>query len=161
MLGPWQHAAWLRVGGLIAIGFPGDFHLFTLSWNGRGIFELHTFERIARAYEDPVGADWLAADQLSAAGIGEFSSQLIPIVGLWGGQCIVRTPDGWRLEARVEKGTVLSGLLIDPTASNVVAVPLNSITEYQAVSFDPSGRFLLLASTSEVQVMTRGGIGET
>jgi hypothetical protein len=148
------------VGGLVAIGFPSNFHLFTLSWNGRGIFDLHTFERIARSYEDPVGADWFAADQLSAAGIGEFSGQMIPIVGLWGGQGHVRTPDGWCLESRIEKGTVLSSSLIDPTASNVMTVPLNSITEYRAVSFNPSGRFLLLASTSEIQVMVRRCIGE-
>lgn len=136
------------------------FRLFTLSWNGRGIFDLHTFEQIARAYEDPVGVDWFAADQLSAAGIGEFSGQMIPIVGLCGGQGHVTTPDGWRLESRVDKGSVLSSSLIDPTASNVMTVPLNSITEYRAVSFNPSGRFLLLASTSEAQVMARGPIGE-
>jgi hypothetical protein len=159
-VGPWQHAAWLHVGGLVAIGFPSDFHLFTLSWNGRGIFDLHTFERTARAYEDPAGADWLAADQLSASGIGEFSGQVIPIVGLWGGEGHLRTPDGWRLESRVEEGTVLSCSLIDPNTSTVMTVPLHSITEYRAVSFNPSGRFLLLASTGEVQVMARGRAGE-
>ncbi len=148
------------MGGLVAIGFPSDFHLFTLSWNGRGIFDLHTFERTARAYEDPAGADWLAADQLSASGIGEFSGQVIPIVGLWGGEGHLRTPDGWRLESRVEEGTVLSCSLIDPNTSTVMTVPLHSITEYRAVSFNPSGRFLLLASTGEVQVMARGRAGE-
>jgi TPR repeat protein len=59
------------VGGLIAIGFPSDLHLFILSWNGRGLFDLRTYERTARDYDDPAGKDWVAADQLSASGIGE------------------------------------------------------------------------------------------
>jgi hypothetical protein len=148
------------VGGLVAIGFPSDFHLFALSWNGRGIFDLRTFERIARDHEDPAGADWFAQDQLSALGIGEFSGRMIPVVGLWGGEGHVRTLDGWRLESRLAKGTVVSSSLIDPTGSNVTPVPLTSTTEYRAVSFNPSGRFLLLASSSEVQVLTRGRAGE-
>jgi hypothetical protein len=94
------------------------------------------------------------------SGIGEFSGQVIPIVGLWGGEGHLRTPDGWRLESRVEEGTVLSCSLIDPNTSTVMTVPLHSITEYRAVSFNPSGRFLLLASTGEVQVMARGRAGE-
>jgi len=119
------------------------------------MFDLRTSERIARDYEDPTGADWFVRNQLSASGIGEFSGRMIPVVGLWGGEGHIRTLDGWRLESRVEKGTVLSSSLIDPTGSNVTPVPLTSITEYRAASFNPSGRFLLLASSSEVQVLTR------
>jgi hypothetical protein len=154
-IGPWQHGAWLGVGGLVAIGFPSDYHLFTLSWNGRGIFDLRTFERVARDYQDPAGADWFARDQLSASGIGEFNGRVIPVVGLWGGEGHTTTLDGWRLESRVERGNVLSTSLIDPAGSNVTSVPLSSMTEYRAVSFNPSGRFLLLAASSEVQVLTR------
>ena len=153
-IGPWQHAAWLHVGGLVAIGFPGDFFLFALSWNGRGLFDLRTFERIARDHEDPTGADWVAADHLSALGIGEFSDVVIPLVGLWGGEGHTKTPDGWRLENRVEDGTVLSSSLISP-GSTVIPVPLTSITEYRAVSFSPSGRSLILACSSDIQVLTR------
>ena len=154
-IGPWQHAKWLHVGGLVAIGFPGDFFLFVLSWNGRGLFDLRTFEQTARDYEDPAGGDWVAADHLSALGVGEFSDLMIPIVGLWGGKGHTRTPDGWRLENQVEQGMVLSSSLMDPAGSTVIPVPLTSITEYRAVSFSPSGRFLILACSSDIQVLTR------
>jgi hypothetical protein len=143
------------MGGLIAIGFPSNFHLFALSWNGRGLFDMRTSERIARDYEDPAGADWIAADQLSALGIGEFNGRMVPIVGLWGGKGHSKTPDGWRLKSQVEEGTVLSSVLIDPTGSNITPVPLTSITEYRAVSFSPSGQFLILACSSDVQVLKR------
>jgi hypothetical protein len=154
-IGPWQQRSWLHVGGLIAIGFPSDFHLFTLSWNGRGVFNLQTFERTARDDEDPAAAGWIAHDQLSALGIGEFADQMIPIAGLWGGIGHSQTPDGWRLQNRVRSGTVLSSSLVDPTGSQITNVPLVSITEYRAVCFNPSGEFLLLASSSEVQVLQR------
>src|SRR5262249_53104455 len=151
-IGPWQPRAWLHVGGLIAIGFPSDFHLLTLTWNGRGIFDLRTCERMARDYADPTDADWIAVDQLSASGIGEFSGRMIPIVGLWGGTGHLSTPDGWRLENRLANGAVVSSLLIDPTGSKITPVPLRSPSEYRAVSFNPSGRFLILASSSDIQV---------
>jgi hypothetical protein len=154
-IGPWHHRSWLHIGGLIAIGFPSDLHLFTLSWNGRGLFNLHTLERTARDDEDPAGTDWIAQDQLSASGIGEFAGQMIAITGLWGGMGVSQTPDGWRLQNRVNSGTVVSSLLVDPTGSQGTRVPLASITEYRAVSFNPSGDFLLLASSSEVHVLRR------
>jgi hypothetical protein len=154
-IGPWQHAAWLHVGGLVAIGFPSDFHLFTLTWNGRGLFDLRTCERTARGYADPSDADWVAPERLTACGIGEFTGQMISVVGLWGGTGHTKTPDGWRLDSRAVNGTVESGSLFDPTGSKVTTVPLTSLTEYRAISFNPSGQFLLLASSSEVHVLRR------
>jgi hypothetical protein len=153
-IGPWQPAGWLHVGGLLAIGFPSNFHLLALSWNGRGLFDLRTCERTGRDYEDPAGADWIAPDQLSALGIGEFAGRMISIVGLWGGTGHTRTPDGWRLDSRSASGTVESSSLIDPKGS-VTPVPMTSATEYRAISFTPSGQFLLLASNSEVEVLRR------
>jgi hypothetical protein len=153
-IGPWQLTGWLHVGGLLAIGFPSDFHLFALSWSGRGLFDLRTCERIARDYAEPDGADWMAPDQLSASGIGEFGGQMISIVGLWGGTGHTKTPDGWRLDSRSASGTFESCSLIDPKGS-VTPVPMTSAIEYRAISFTPSGRFLLLASSSEVEVLRR------
>jgi hypothetical protein len=153
-IGPWRDSAWHRVGGLIAVGFPSDNHFLALSWNGRGLYDLQTSERIARDDTDPAGADWVSRDQLSVSGIGMFADQMIPIIGLWGGEGHITTHDGWRLETISKKGTVLRSSLIDP-AGKAIPLPLTSITEYRAVSFNPSGQFLLLASTSEVQVLTR------
>jgi hypothetical protein len=104
--------------------------------------------------EDPAGADWVSKDQLSVSGLGIFADRMIPIVGLWGGEGHITTPDGWRLESTSKSGTVLRSTLLDP-AGKVIPVPLTSITEYRAVSFNPSGQFLLLASSSEVQVLKR------
>jgi hypothetical protein len=143
------------VGGLIAIGFPSDFHLLTLTWNGRALFDLRTCERTARDYADPDGADWIAPDQLSASGIGEFGGRKIYIVGLWGGAGHPKTTDGWRLDSRRVSGTVESSSLVDPSGSEITAVPMTSIAEYRAISFNPSGQFLLLASSSEVEVLRR------
>jgi hypothetical protein len=143
------------VGGLVAIGFPSDFHLFVLTWNGRGLFDLRTCERTARDYADPAGADWIAPDQLSASGIGEFGGRMISIVGLWGGTGHTKTPDGWRLDCRPASGTVESSSLIDPRGSKITLMPMTSIAEYRAISFNPSGQFLLLASSSEVEVLRR------
>ena len=154
-IGPWQHAAWLRVGGLVAIGFLSDNHLFTLSWNGRGLFDLRTFERTARDDVDPAGADWMAVDQLSALGIEPFGDRMIAIAGLWGGEGHIKTADGWRLDNRTADGAVLSSSLTDPTGLNTTPVPLTSMAEYRAVSFNPTGQFLLLACTSDVQVLKR------
>jgi hypothetical protein len=153
-IGPWRAVAWQRVGGLIAIGFPSDNHLLAVSWSGRGLYDLRTSERIERDDEDPAGADWVSKDQLSVYGFGIFADRMIPIVGLWGGEGHITTSDGWRLETTSKNGTVLRSSLLDP-AGKVIPVPLTSITEYRAVSFNPSGQFLLLASSSEVQVLTR------
>jgi hypothetical protein len=154
-IGPWQHRTWFQVGGLIAIGFPSNIHLFTLSWSGRGLFHLQTLERTARDDEDPAGASWIAQDQLRASGIGECAGQMIDIVGLWGGEGHNQTPDGWRLHNRVTNGTVSSSTLADPAGAHTTKVPLVSITEYRAVCFNPSGDFLVLASSSEVHVLQR------
>jgi len=120
-----------------------------------GLFDLRTYERTARDYDDPAGKDWVAADQLSALGIGEFAGRMISIVGLWGGTGHIKTPDGWRLDSQPVSGTIESSSLIDPTGSQITPVPLTSITEYRAISFNPSGQFLLLASGSDVQVLMR------
>jgi hypothetical protein len=153
-IGPWQLVGWLHVGGLLAIGFPSDFHLLALSWNGRGLFDLRTCERTARDYADPDGADWIDPDQLSASGIGQFAGRMISIVGLWGGTGHTKTPEGWGLDSRTASGTVESSSLIGPKGS-VTPVPMTSATEYRAISFTPSGQFLLLASSSEVEVLRR------
>src|SRR5262249_1715746 len=112
-------------------------------------------ERVTRDCTDPEGADWIAVDQLSASGIGEFSGRMISTAGLWGGTGHLSTPDGWRLENQIGDGAVVSSLLIDPMGSEITPVPLRSTTEYRAVSFNPSGRFLILASSGEVQVLQR------
>jgi len=59
------------------------------------------------------------------------------------------------LENQVEQGIVLSSSLMDAAGSSVIPCPLTSITEYRAVSFSPSGRFLILACSSDIQVLTR------
>src|SRR5262249_43510510 len=108
-----------------------------------------------RDHAGPEGADWIGKDQLSASGIGKFSGQMIPIAELWGGTGHLSTPDGWRLENRFANGAVESSLLIDPMSAKITAGEQRSPSEYRAVSFTRTGRFLILASSSDIQVLQR------
>ena len=40
-------------------------------------------ERTASDYADPARAEWIAPDQLTASGLGEFAGRMISIVGLF------------------------------------------------------------------------------
>lgn len=151
-IGPWHHMVFLQVGGLVGIGFPSDVQLLTVSWSGRGLFDLRTCSRTSRD-TDPIGLHCLAADHQSALGIGEFAGQMIPIVGLWGGSGCTQTSDGWSLKTKTAWGNVMSFSFTDPNGQKVIPLRVMAETEYRAISFSPSGNFLLLASSSDVQVL--------
>ncbi len=80
---------------------------------------------------------------------------MIPIVGLWGGREYTQTDDGWSLKNKSAWGNVVSSVLTDPNGAKIKPVPLMAITEYRAISFNPTGQFLVLASSSDVQVLQR------
>jgi hypothetical protein len=153
-IGPWQHGAWLHVGGLVGIGFADDGHLLTVSWSGRGLFDLTTGARVARDDTDPVGASWLSTDRLTVEAIGTFAGQCIPLTGIWGGTARTATDDGWSLSVQSNRGAIQKALLTGPNG-DAEPLLLSSPTEYRTISFSPDDGYLILAASGDVQVLKR------
>ena len=65
---------YLHIGGLIAMGFdPSGRYLITLSHSGRGVFDLRTWERVARDTESAY------PEHGFVEGIGPLNGQRLPV----------------------------------------------------------------------------------
>jgi hypothetical protein len=82
------------VGGLTSVGLSADgVHLLVVSWQGRGVLDLRSGERVAR----DAALDF-EPDGTIVVGIGPLVGEQVRVAGLWGGELPRATPDGWRVE---------------------------------------------------------------
>jgi hypothetical protein len=87
ILNIWKQIAWLSVGGLTEIGFGQDERfLLILSWQGRGVIDTTTGQKVARHPEAPCDdLPWLSEQSNVVIGIGPIEGEAVHCVGLWGG----------------------------------------------------------------------------
>ena len=82
----WSRVAVRAVGGLTEIGFSTDEQfLLVVSWQGRGLIDTRSGEKVARSSEEPRAASpWRSEKGHVVLGIGPLDGVPIPCVGLWG-----------------------------------------------------------------------------
>jgi hypothetical protein len=153
----WRLVAEAAVGGLTELGLStDDKHLLVVTHSGRGLFETETGVRVARDYEAPAwGSSWLDQSSGVVDGIGPLVGVRIRVVGLWGGTLPLSTDDGWSLV--VEKGGPTEQVLLCRAGSNERWVIDEPITELRAAGFSNTGRYLVVASSSDLRLLARTG----
>ncbi len=151
----WTCVAAIAVGGLTEIGFPpgNELHLLVVSWQGRGVVNTQTGLKIARDRHEPrPGVSWIDERHHTVNGIGPLTGTAIPCVGLWGGKLPERA-DGWRMDLDTRRGGE-EIVLIDERTTNSWLLA-NPLTEVRAFGFSPSGRFIVVATSADIELYHR------
>jgi hypothetical protein len=161
---PWRRIAAHAVGGLLAVGFAENSDtLLVVSHQGRGVFDCITGQRVARDREE----DGYDPFRLEALGIGPLADKPIRMSGLDGGGLPESTADGWRVE-RLTLQWPLESLLLTPPGSWIYGVIYGKPHEFTKVfedseirawGFSPTGRTLLLATSSDMVIYGKGEDG--
>lgn len=130
--------------------------LLVVSHAGRGLFDVSSGQRLARDDEMPAAdSDWIDPAHRRVRGIGSAREIWCDMVGLWGGALARQDGTGWESEV-VGKGRREQALIGRPSDGGRqrwrVAQPLSDI---RAFGFSASGRWLVLATSSEVSVFAR------
>lgn len=158
---PWKSSGSSGVGGLLSVGFGrGTDLLLVTSSQGRGVFDCFTGQRIARDRSDETTED---SANLEARGIGPLEGQVIRLSGLSGGGLPAGTGDGWAAErlvlewpeeilVLVPPGSWIFGLAFNKPA-NFTKLFVGS--EVRAWGFSPTGRSLVLATSSDLTIYAR------
>ena len=163
---PWERRAVHAVGGLTDVGFGrGSDLLLIVSHNGRGVIDCLTGSRVARdaSVPDPGEDDWQNTSELEAEGIGPLAGQTVHTSGLFGGGLSLTTRDGWTVE-RLPLDWPEESLLLVPPGSWLYETRADRSAEFTKVAaesevrawgFSPTGRSLILATSSDVKVFSR------
>lgn len=158
---PWKAIAKVAVGGLACVGFDRDSDLLlVVSSQGRGVFDCLDGQRVARDLGD-YEEDYA---HLEAQGIGPLQGRAIRVAGIAGGGLPNSTADGWglhRLELEwpaqelvlTEPGSHLFGDLYDQPAA---LHKIHSDSTVRACGFSATGRSLVIATSSELLIFSRG-----
>ena len=161
-----EPAPWKRVdhavGGLTEIGFADDTDLLVvLSGQGRGIYDCTSGERLERDYDSDFPHD---ARNLTTPGFGVLEGKTIRTAGLAGGGLPSGTDDGWCVH-RFAFHWPEEILLLTPPGNWIYGgVPsmgsdfyrLGSDSEIRAFGFSPTGRTLVIATGSDLAILTKG-----
>jgi hypothetical protein len=158
---PWRTLSSIAVGGLWHVGFATDSDLLlVLSSSGRGVFDCLTGERVAR--DD---ADYYADSQrLEAEGIGPLEGQYVRLAGIHGGGLSHVTKDGWLIELHPLSWPEEEFFLCPPGQTMLWNRPseqpaLSKIrpfpTSLVAYGFSPTGKSLVIATSSDVAICSR------
>ncbi len=162
---PWRRVGSFAVGGLAAVGFASNTDLLlVVSSPGRGVFDCLEGQKIDRDPSDSFHLDEIA---LEADGIGPSSGQRIRLSGIYGGGLPHLTRDGWSAEAFALDWPEVSLVLVPPGSwafgdafgkpADYVKVAVES--EVRAWGFSPTGKSLILATSSDLTVFAREHLG--
>ncbi|MBC7879329.1 MAG: hypothetical protein H7Y59_19335 [Anaerolineales bacterium] len=151
-IGPWRFVLTYAIGGLTEIGFSsGEDYILILSSSGRSVISLASREIIARDHEQPsYNADWIDLLQKAVRGIDILCDEWIQVVGLWGGSLNTHCSTGWSVNVRYEDQTEFA--YIAQKESNIDVFIDKPITEIRAFGFSNTGRFLVLATGSDLSL---------
>lgn len=157
----WRGPFGMGIGGLTEVGFgDGSDLLLVASHQGRGVFDCRDGSRIAR---DPEPGDWMDEISLTADGIGPLANQRIRMSGLHGGGLPKSTRDGWWI-ADFVVGWPDHTLLVTSDWRDVYElrlgrqisfVKLAVESELRAYGFSPTGRSLVIATSSDLIIYSR------
>ena len=158
---PWRRVGVVAVGGLLQVGFAaGTDLLLIVSHSGRGVVDCATGERLARDDCDY----WADSSALEADGIGPLDGQRIRIAGAGGGSLSQATEDGWSIERHPLSWPADELILCPPGEDMLVQAPgagrglakLRPLpSELRAFGFSPTGRSLVIATASDVEIFHR------
>ncbi|WP_027344404.1 hypothetical protein [Hamadaea tsunoensis] len=156
----------IPVGGLIGVGFAPDpvtgaDLLLVASHSGRGLFDPATGARTARDHDLELG--YPTGPDLSCAGIGPLAGTRIQISGLFGGGLHTTAEDGWAVDVVApewpDERVLLSGLGSDIYRGTLGVhwwhIFHSRRSELRAAGFSPSGRTLVVATSSDVTLWHR------
>ena len=163
---PWRLLAAHGVGGLTDVGFGrGSDLLLVVSSQGRGVFDCLTGARVARDSTMPeVGEEsWQDEYELDARGIGPLGGQSVRTSGLAGGGLPLMTRDRWTVERLILDWPIESLLLVPPDSwiyetragRSSEFTKIAEEMEVRAWGFSPTGRSLILATSSDVTIYGR------
>jgi hypothetical protein len=152
---PWRRLTTCPIGGLTEVGFtPDERYLLIVSMSGRGLLDLHTGARVGRDPNQPTAhSAWLDESTRTAEGIGPAQGVRVKVVGLWGGELPSDTSDGWRIA--VERTGDTESVVLRNARSATTCVVDRPTTDVRAVGFSASGRFLVIATASDVRIDVR------
>lgn len=158
---PWRLVSQVAVGGLSAIGF--DRHsdlLLVVSSQGRGVIDCLSGQKVARDDEEYFEGE----QHLEAAGIGPLEGKVLHMAGLHGGGLPLTTEDRWSIEIVTLEWPSHEVLLFEPGSwlyGSLYSKPDNFSklaieSELRACGFSHTGRSLVIASSSDVAIFSRG-----
>lgn len=161
---PWKASGGFAVGGLTEVGFGEDSDLLlVVSSQGRGVFDALNGERIERNGQP----DWDGLDQeeMLSPGIGPLLGVDVPIAGLHGGAMRRSTDDGWVLTVEAIDWPIHHAFLwrlpetgrylpLHQGGGNLIWKCAGS--DYRTAGFSPTGRSFVLASSSDIELYSRG-----
>lgn len=143
----WQIAWRAGVGGILAVGLPGDGTVVVGSHSGVGVFDAVAGDRLLRVRDD--GYTWWDEERAAILVQGpDRAIESVPAMGLWGGALPSSTTDGWECL----KDT--SGALLVRDDERV-SVPDDE--EFRACGFSLDGSFFVLATSPTLTVLRRRG----
>ena len=136
------------VGGLTEIGFVAETSLLlVVGHQGRGLIDCGAGDRAAHDRSEDF-AEWSDASHRRVLGIGSADGEWIEVFGLWGGEGVSQTSDGWRSTVDGEDVVLARG-----DARQVISP---GPEELRAFGFSPGGDYFVLASPGDVTIFDRG-----
>lgn len=151
---PWRSLPTYFVGGLEFVGFDRvGRYLLIVSSSGRGLFDCSTGEKVARD-SDCLGT-WLDDAHLECKGMGPIAEQTVKLAGIGGGGLRRSGSEGWSIETvTLSWPDALVVLLPMHRSLYEGSAPFTVIaceSELRAAGFGPSGRTLVVATSSELR----------
>ncbi|MFD6636108.1 hypothetical protein ACFWDN_09825 [Micromonospora chalcea] len=168
---PWRHLdqtwRYIPVGGLQGVGFgahpqTGVDLLMVVSTDGFGLIDATTGANVARdRHPDPDDAEPSGPD-LACPGIGVLAGTRVRIAGLFGGGLHATTDDGWTIDV-VAPEWPNDRVLLSVDGGAYKGLPgttwwhvfHSDYSELRAAGFSPSGRTLVIATSSDVTLIVR------
>ena len=161
---PWVELSMPLIGGLVEIGFSETSdYLLAITWNGRGVFNCSTGEKVARDAENFGGDEpWYNGMHMKAQGIGPVAEQWIPLCGIWGGGLRRQTDDGWQIEEETLDWPIRTYLLkcknqigVLDIRKSFVATVIERDSDIIAFGFSWSGKHLVLVQSHTLRLWKR------
>ena len=149
---PWRALPTYAVGGLEFVGFDrAGRYLLVVSSSGRGLFDCSTGEKVARDFDGH--GTWIDEAHLECMGIGPIADEIVRLAGISGGGLSRSGADGWSLET-VPLDWPDAWMVLLPSFRSLYEpdAPFTVIAcerEVRAVGFSPSGRTLVVATSSD------------
>jgi hypothetical protein len=166
---PWRPVGTglIPIGGLLGVGFgsdpdTGDDLLMVVSSAGHGLFDATSGAKIARD-RDPE-SDMPTGPDLACPGLGPLAGSRVRIAGVYGGGLHAISGDGWSVDVVSPEwpdhrvllsagGAPYSG----PAGQQWWHIFDADYSEFRAAGFSPSGRSLVIATSSDITLLTRAG----
>jgi hypothetical protein len=131
---------------------------------GRGVFAPSTGAKVARDGDSDLKLCMPTGPDLSCPGVGPLAGRRIRIAGLFGGGLHATTSDGWAIHVVAPEwpnerillssdGDIYRGSV----GTDWWHIFRSDYSELRAAGFSPSGRTLVVATSSDVTLWHRGG----